>query len=356
MFDRVKTFVLVSVLALLVWVFAESESLQADVLTVDVRIESGSETRYVSIPGDADWTGRLKIELRGGAANMDAVRQRLTEPVVLTAARGEIPDEPGRHQVALRDALRRSEVFGDSGVTIVETDPGDVSVEVDRLVTTEARVRVEVSDAQLAVPAVAQPSRVTIRLPESLRGSLTGDVEVVARVPGSAVANLVPGRATPIPSVPVELPGELRGKGGVTLLRETVSLTLTLASRRESYEYSTLPVHVAVSGVLTTGFRFELGEDQQFLTGVRVSGPADQIERIRRGDVEQALAVVVIGPDAVAGVTEATELSLPIRLTNLPAGVQGEVGDVLIRVRVTPRSSASAGGEGPAGGVGAGGE
>ena len=59
MFDRAKTFVLVTVLALLVWVFAESESLQADVVTVDVLIESGSESRYVSIPDDADWSGRV---------------------------------------------------------------------------------------------------------------------------------------------------------------------------------------------------------------------------------------------------------------------------------------------------------
>lgn len=354
MFDRVKTFVLVSVLALLVWVFAESESLQADVVTVDVLIESGSETRHVSMGGDADWTGRVKIELRGGAANMDAVRQRLSEAVVLTAARGEIPDEPGRHQVSLRDALRRSVVFEDSGVTIVETDPGDVSVEVDRLVTVEARVRVEVPEAQLAVPAVSQPAKVTMRVPESVRARLSGDVEVLATLPGSAVANLVPGRATPIPSVPVELPVGLRGLGGLSLVPETVSVTVTLASRRESYEYPTLPVHVAVSGVLTTGYRFELGEDQQFLTGVRVSGPADQIDRIRRGDVEQALAVVVIGPDVVSGVSEATELSLPIRLTNLPAGVRGEVGDVLIRVRVVPGSSS--GGEGEPGGSGPGGE
>jgi len=340
--NKVKLVILVTLCSVLVWVYAENESLSVETMAVSVELSSGTPNVYLMPSGQTPWGGRVTVQVRGSTAVLDRLRDRLSEQVVLAAGSGELPRDPGLHRVDLRDALRRDEVFRGSGATIEATDPDSVEIEVLGLERREVELGVETPGVRLASPASVTPERVWVSLPETVADRLESDVRAVVTVAEARLDELdglVPGRETAVPRVPIRLePVWLGLEPGVSVEPDRADVTLTVASRRSEHTIPSMPVQVVVPAVSAAGVDVRVVEDDYFLEDVRLAGPAGVIDRVARGDVPPPLALVRLDPAQLAAISEPTELQVQVRLTDLPSGVEVVSSLPLVRVMVSPRT------------------
>ncbi len=342
---KARTYILVTIVAVLVWLFAEGESLRVYQSEVDVSLESGSESRLLEVVEGQGWTGRVRVHLEGSAANIDTLRDRLTQAVRLSAAAGQIEVEEGREQpVDLREALRRSNPFEASGVTIKQVEPRSVMIILDRLVERPARVRVITPDRAGDAEVRAIPAQANLRIPSRLIDALPPEPEVVARLPAEAVAGAVPGQATRVGAVPLSLPESLAALRGVELRPRTVAVEFTLRTATAWRTIDSVPVHIREPVEFRDHYRIELADrSDAFLTNVNVSGPAALVNQIGAGGV-QPIAEIELLPGAIeqalAEADPAEMLQRP-RIIGLPPGVTVSEQMPLIRLRVSRRAEPS---------------
>lgn len=327
--NQIKTVVLVSLVTVLVWVFAEGESLRTDELTATIELGEEGSFRLVRLDEGESFDGRVRLRVQGATASLDQLRESLREPIMLTTH--ELGDQSG--QVQLAEALRRHKVLQGTGVRLAEVDPPTIRIVVETLVTRPVRVRVEAGDAVLDGEPTVQPAEVVLRLPDRLADAQEWTVDAV--VSGESLGRLVPGRAETIASVPVAVPAALRGVAGVDVQPGSVAVTLTLRTQTDTGTLESVPIDVRVPLAVSGKYVVTVVPGGEFLAGVRVRGPREAVDRALSGGGRIA-AEIYLSPDELAqAAASGTEIArAPDGLTGLPPGVTWEADDPIVRVQV----------------------
>lgn len=296
MAKNLPTYVLVSIIALLIWVVAENESVRVVPRQVDVEIGGEYDgRRVVRLDPAQEFANPVTVRLEGATVNIDAVSNLLRRPIRLTPELLGLPPKPGTYNADLRDALRRHPAFRDSGVTVTEVRPDAAAVEVDDLVSRTVRVGVTVPEGvQLQGVSEANPAEVTLRFPSRLAPMVPDDL-VLSAVPEPAlVSRLSPGRPQTLNGVRVEIPAALRAVPMGEFVRtepQVVSVTLTLDSGTASYRIGNVPVALRIAPIDYAQWEVAVAPEDQSIGEVSVTGPRDLIARIRSREV-QVFAVV----------------------------------------------------------------
>lgn len=335
---RARNVAVVTVLAGLAWLLAESQTLQNEVFTVrvtlgdqgeaQVAVEAGAVAR--AAPGQA-WEGRVEVHAAGSAALIDALVDQLTRPVELSIGR-EIPGEPGTHEVLMREALRTTEAFRDSGVTITSVTPDRVRVEVDELVSREVPVVVVLpGGVEVSEPASATPDTARIVAPSRVLEDAGESLTVSASVPADALRALVPGRAEAVGGVRTAPPAALAGRWAVRVEPAVVGVSIALESRSQTMTIPRIPVHVllAPSELERPRWRIEIEPADQDLVDVVLTGPREALDRISRNEVRPRAIVPLSFEELEAGVG-----SKRAQVVGLPEGVTAQVERDEIRLRI----------------------
>jgi len=332
---HIRIYAIVSVLAALVWIFAEGEVLQVAPVEIDVRLgEPGSTLRVEPMPGEALWTGRVTVKLEGSASRLDALRSQLADGVTLTAGPGGAIDvDPGEEgRVELREALRFSEPFLGSGVTLTEASPQGLRVRVDRIVERTARVSVAFPDGSGVGRAVVRPDRVTMRGPERLLSAAPENAELVARPSAEALVGSTPGESVTLRGVRLEPPEWLNAEdGAVVFTPSSVDITVTMDRPERTMMISAVQIHVREPAVVRSSYRVRLADGQTtFLADVTLRGPIDLIDQVGPDKTYQPFAEVVVQASGLAeaiGGGEQAEILRTARIMGLPPGVRADLAD-----------------------------
>ncbi|MBY0112425.1 MAG: hypothetical protein K2Y21_06360 [Phycisphaerales bacterium] len=331
MLERIKTILLVSVITLLVWVFAESESLQRRDLRIELQFVSDVPTeRFIEV-ADEGFGGVVTVSLSGGATAISSVedfarggglRLSIGNPAFLAT--------PGEHTVPLREALRALPQFRASGLTIERVEPAAVRVRIVALETRDARVRVDVGEADLdGVPEVRP---VTPKVYVPVNSVPPGPIEVVAPIRPDDIARLVSGRRESLSQVKLELPPNLRSVHGARIEPATASVTLAVKVRQASTELSGVPVQVRLAAGELSRWEISIPEQDRFIPKVRVSGPADQVEQVKRGEIKVVASVSLSFEELERGITQKE-----INFGDLPSQLRFEYDTRLVRVSIKKR-------------------
>ncbi len=355
MLARLRTFVIVALVTLVVWTIAESESLRTDTLRIEValRPEATSPKAVALSPGEA-FDGSVTLRAEGSTARLDKLREITRHTIRIAPGDPGFPADAGQRTVDLRTALRVRPEFRDSGVSVLEVDPPSVNVRVDDLVELEAKVRVEVPDGQLDGTPTATPAAVTLRLPRRLADSLPAPLEVIARIDADAQGDLPEGRPTTIPNVRLLPPSGLTADDAARIEPPQASVSLTLRSRTARTVIPTVYVTLLLTPSEQEHWDIEILGDH-FLTDVAVTGPDDLIQQIK----ENRLAVKAYVPLPFDVLQRAALDAQPIErqavFTELPTPLRFEAASTTVRLRVRPREDPPPSGSGsdpkpPAGG------
>jgi hypothetical protein len=281
----------------------------------------------------------MDLRLQGSPGALDAVRERIRGGVTLVAG-DDFPIGPGElFAVNLQDALQRHEAFRNTAVTILDAQPDVFRVELNDLVTRPARLSIADAAGLLEGSPQVSPAELTVTLPSSVARDLPdGPIPAFVRLAPETLESLEPGQPTTLTGLRAELPPELAGAWGVRLENRPVSVEVTLRSRTDMLDLPPLPVQVVLAPSELDRFSIQIAPGDQDLQGVRLVGPVEQIERVRRalaeptgGEMPMA-ALILDFEELERGIT-----SKAAEILRLPRGVVAEIEDRLVRFQVRRR-------------------
>lgn len=327
--ELVRTFLIVSVVTVLVWLFAESRTLRIEMLTMPVAIEQGGRTLVFRLGSDSEWQGLVDIEFAGPTGLLDSLRAPALEGVVLELG-DELPGEPGVRTIDLRDAIRRDQLFLDSGVTIRRVTPETIVLEIDRLESVRVPVEVDLTGIETSGSVTVEPTEVEVRLPAAFRDRLPP--KAIARLDTARLAPLTPGRRSEVSQVPVELDGVPAEVWGLRLVDSRVTVSLMLRARTQSLQLPELPVYVEISPADLVSWTVEIPPEDRVVSGITLTGPGSTIDRVRRGEIRIRAVVSISGESLERGVDKGT-----IELVGLPSGVVADFPGREVRLSVRRR-------------------
>lgn len=346
LFARVRTFVVVTLIAMMLWLLAESRMVRSRSVEAQLAItmadSTGGPELAVRQTPEGDRVRVVEIEIEGSTSGIDELVRQLQNRVELRLGR-EIPARPGVFEIDLRTELRRSPDLDMHGVTIAAVSPETIRVEVDEIETREFELRVELPEGvRTDGPPRAEPALVQVRAPGSVMADLRGDSGVLS-ITLDQISQLDPGRLETIPGRLVEFDGLGSAAWATTIEPAQADVLLTLASVTQRLALDQIPVQVLLAPGEVGRWRVEIDDSDRDLIGIEVEGPVSGIEALRDRSVRPRAFVSLSFEDLERRVDSA-----PAQIVNLPPGcaVIGSMPN--IGLRITPVTGADAGNDPPA--------
>lgn len=313
MISRIRTATVLLILALVIWLFAESESLGDAEQTVRVEFGVSAEDRERLLVRTADFDGRLQVSFRGAQSSIQRARAALESNLRLEPGMPGIPDSDGRHTLRLIDVLREQPFMRATGVTIELVQPQQIIIEVEELIQRSFPIAPLLPGMEVEGEVSITPATAQVRLPRSVADAVPQETAVIARVTPAGGRSLPPGPHTM--NIRLALPDELANTRGVTLLTRSATLEFTVRSTLQTESFSSVPVQVLLPPIEMSDWRVILDEADQFVR-VDISGPSELIERLRSGQLRLLAAFSLSDVELAGGVT-----SKPLRIMVLADGV-----------------------------------
>ena len=344
--ETVRTLIVVTIVAVLVWLFAESRTLRSQSFTIPVEIGAGGSGMVFRLSDPDEWAGSVEVEVVGPAALIDALRSRSNAGMTLELG-AELPSEPGVRSIEMLDAVRRDEMFADSGLTVRRVVPRVLSLQSDRVETLSIVPEADLGGLETAGPITIEPAEIGVRLPASIASRVT--LGAVARIPPNRLTTLAAGRRSQINQVPVELTGLPDDAWGHRLLDPRAVVTLALRARTRTLQMPEIQIRLSMTPTDLAAWSVRVPPEDRVLQGVTLTGPVSAIDQIERGGIVPG-AVASIDLGGIDEEVSDTSRTVSVRLTGLPAGVVADLQDREIRVMARRRAVIEGAAE-PAGGA-----
>jgi len=330
---RARTFLVVSLITVMIWLLAESRMIQTQTLETQVGLTAdnspGGVPMVVRQARDQSMIYTLSIQVEGSTAALDQFSRKLQSRIELRVGR-EIPATPGIHTLELRSLLRKSPDLAISGLTITMVSPETITVEVDQLDTRELPIRVVMpSGIELDGTPRSEPPSVHITAPSSVLSRVHVD-EVVLHVDSSMIAPLTQGRLETIPGVPVDLSELDIGGWETTLDPGQVDVLVTIRSRTQKMTIDRIPVQVLLAPGDIGSWHVQINDADKDMVNVEISGPTAGIEQLRSGEIVPKALIVLSFEDL-----ERQIRSKPAQIFGLPPGCKVERPEMIVNLEIS---------------------
>lgn len=274
------TVVMVSVITLLVWLYAEDANVKSyNNERVFVRFVGSDDGEMIIDPPGVT----VLVSLTGSTGQFQQFRRKVEDQQVITVP---VPISPGQSSTSVTiDLLQELEegVLTGLGLSLTEIDPDLVDVSIQRVVEVPLTVKVVSQGLNLARPAEATVEQITVRLPARLATEAYRASPAVIELTNADLSGVTPGSDSRL-TLPIDLPptaGELPEGFDLRVSATESAVTFRLLVEREPFTIDRL--FVKLTGPASVGNRYaiEIPAEHQFLTGLQVQGPPDQIARLR---------------------------------------------------------------------------
>jgi hypothetical protein len=325
MLKAVRTFAVVTIITLMIWVYAEGENVKLYTLDVDIEFTPARDVSLIIKPAQVS---RARLTVRCSAEKFAQLEGRTRNdaiPLTVKGWRAE-PDQT----IVLKDAMERRSLVSDLGINIVDVQPSTVQIHIEQSQELSLPVQVVADGVELADTPSVDKAVVTVNVPASLASALEGR-KFEARLDPARLASLqvgVPhtltvGLTPPEPLLPVL----------DTLALPEVRVTLTIRSQSDSVRLASVPVWQASPPAAMARFNIVLDNENEFRRDITLTGPADAIGLIRRGETKVVAELRLTGEDLerLAGKEAATA---NVVLT-LPPGVVASPTPTPVTFKVT---------------------
>lgn len=326
---EIPTLILVTLITLLIWLYAEGRDVQAtdDPISVPVRLVSTAGSDVVFRQEEMT----LQATFRGASAQIDRLRRRLEgsdRPVELRIDMDSTTPETFETRQLLVRALSQY------GVNVLTVSPSKLTVSIDRLVTRPATVRFDAAEVRLLEAAVVEPMQIEITAPSRQLDVIAADGALVFNAKLlRPLAELDTGVEHNV-RAQIELPDNLLSpevSPHVELSATEVMVTLTIIATESSVEPPSVPVWIEGPPLELNRFDITLDRDSALLKGVTITGPTDLIDQL--GPPIAYLALTGEDLDGHAGKGPVTAEVI----FHLPDGLRVDVDSRTVTFTVTRR-------------------
>lgn len=334
--EKFQTYFIVSVIAALIWLYAEDELAKDFQIDVDVRFVAGEGRDLLIDPTGAQG---IRLEVRCNSGQYAQLQKALTGPLDLVV-KDNGPGGSPTQQVLLKEMISAHERIAELGVSIIDVQPKTVAVNVERLERITLPIAVMPGDRVIAGTPSVDPIQASVKVPASLAEMLDGQrLEVHLR----DVPNLdgLPENVAHAVELAIQPPPLLRG---YKVTPATARVTFALRSQTDSIKLTTVPVLVVLPSTATTGaYTVEVDPQNQFLRDVELSGPSDVIAAIRDNRIRVNALLYLTTDDLDTGISS----KLPQIAVPPGVAVDSTVLPVSFTIRRTPPAPAVNGALGP---------
>lgn len=329
--DRIGRYGAVSVVAVLVWLWAARATTEQDsidsVVTIDLPSAEARQERELRSPTEP-FTVRLLLS--GPKSDLDRADKRLRQVELITGA-GGVPEGIANHDLDIRNVLQGILDDGDIDVTIVRAEGEVPPVDVDEVVTVTVPITPAIDPpSQFDGDPMAEPATAMVRMPQRLREQ-AGTLRLDAKIDGALLANRETGRRYK-ERVPLTLvsAGRLDPGARIRIVPEYTEVTFALAASTATTVIGAgadpttapgVPVQVALPMKDLDRYTITLDDRDSFLRNVVLAGPAAQIDQIAQGKLKVIAFVQLTSDDLDRAVLEGGTIVRPVTLWQLPPGV-----------------------------------
>lgn len=281
--EAIETGIVVTLITVLVWLYAEGESVRT--YKEDVRVKfvaPPAQNLLIKPDSPTDNQGAIRVHVTFRASAHQ--RQEFRLKTIHNILKIPVSATPSQQTVVLKDALRQQTPIGELGLNIQQTDPQTENLTVEQLSTVTLPVQVDAGNLHLAQSPTVQPAQVQVSLPKQFVRRTT-NAYVTA-----ALTDLDPDQLTKVgvqQTVPVHLslPVYLRGINAQVLTR-TAKITFTIENLTDTITLPSIPIHINATPLLLRRYQVKLSSDKMVLPNVKLTGPADQINKIRQKQIK----------------------------------------------------------------------
>lgn len=280
----IKAAVVALLVAALIWIWAEGESLSTrQTEPIELRLPDEPTNDLAIRADDPGWNGTIRVRLEGSVRAVDDAVDRLGKQIRLPVVLEGMPTTPvTRFPLKLRELISRMPALANSAGIVAEVTPAEILVTAERMVTRQLPVRVELATpVPLDGEPVATPPAVSVRLTEAAAVDLGPDAAVIAVVPE---ADLIRARAEgPLTvSLPVRRPAGV-GAGSI-VTPDAVSVSVRIKQAIDTVRLPTVPVWFSLPPT-EDGAQWSIEILDKFLTDVTISGASEDVQRVRNGQI-----------------------------------------------------------------------
>lgn len=269
----VWTYLLITALSLLVWVWAAGETRDAERFAgIPIEFSAGDSAAW-SIETDV---ASITVVVEGSQWAISRAEEAMRDLVI------DLPTDEEQQTLELLPLLRNHPRVRETGISVVSTSPSSASLTVDRIETVPVRVRPALPRIQTVGEVVVEPSQASLSMPARLRRLYPEDAFVEAFLGREELDRLEPGVAHTIQNVTLRLPEQLAQDSRVRIDPPDVTLTFTIRSQIRDLALDS-PVRVQLAGP-PEDLEYLVAFEPKQLRDVTVSAPFHIIEKIEAGE------------------------------------------------------------------------
>src|SRR5688572_862236 len=167
------TWVLVTAMTMLIWVWAAGETQEDQVINY-ARIQ-------FTVPEPENWVvgpheqQALTLVIEGSRQAIQAAEALLRRPLSVS-----IPAVEGEQNIDILERLRTHEQLRQTGAKVTVADPNVVEVKLDKIIRSPATVKAVLPNVRTEGDVVIDPPEVTVSMPGDLRERLPSQLTVEA--------------------------------------------------------------------------------------------------------------------------------------------------------------------------------
>jgi hypothetical protein len=341
MLNRIRNVFLIVLVTLLVWIYAEAESLTRSQQEVRVSFVSGADDLATRVVSD-DWRGVVRVRLEGSAASLQQTPPRIE----LRPGSPGVPDQEGEYNISLADALRNDPDLQRAGVNVIAVEPPTVRLRIDTLRRIDdAPVRVALSGVDLEQPARIDPATADLILSRPIAEQLEAIDDgafVLARVDPAQIDMSRRGLPQRVRAT-LSLPNGITANGGtaritppeciveIVIRRDTATITVPSA-----------PVQVLLPPTEAGRWEVRILPEDLFLREIEITGPSEFVNQVRATDVRLVAVLSLSSDELERGITEKRASLATLRdgmIGQPPPGARIEARDPLVRFEIVRRET-----------------
>jgi len=330
MFEKIQTFTVISLLTMLIWLYAEAQN-PAKPLNPEVTIKlvepKGSPLRV-----RLDSPSRVKLLISGPTAALRVLEAQLQNgSLQLTLGEGGLPIKPGQYNHPLLDYLKASPVFNNRRIHIQEVDPAVIRFTIIEIVDEPLEVEVgPFTGVETQGPVTITPPTVIAHIPADLLKKLSEEDRRIIADPRLDTAKIYkPGEPYTIDAT-LRMPG-IADSGLVKFEPERVRLTFTVRTTQTEAVLTNIPVQIVLPPVDQNRYDIIIGEP--LIPELTITGPSDLIARYKSHELSLTGQAIFSSDELTRGITEKT-----VSFDHLPDAIKVNNPPIVLKVTITRRN------------------
>lgn len=287
--EKVETWIVVTVIAVLVWLYAEATVLQQKT-GESVQLIIDEPTKNYAIAPNAT---NVSVSYRGSSGQIQQFNEITGVPMVIEIDPTGITTATER-TIILDEALARAG-FGAIGVTDLEIDPATLNIVIQPLDTIQLPVVVDAGDVPLNGEPVAEPAHVAVTAPQNVIDQLRGQ-SVTAKLVQATSNGDGTGRERVATNIPLVFPSEVDLDSQWVKTdndTNTVRINYTLADDVTTVVVERVPLYISLPVDAQLRYTVRPQDKTNFLSDVELQGPTDLIARIKARDPDLTIRAVI---------------------------------------------------------------